>query len=160
MYPLQTVKAVVRAKKGFWAILNPSDLSIVIATISFGAALLSVNITGLIITHGLIGGLGLGLAYTPANIVCTFHFEKKQAIAIALANSGSGIGIVAITFFLNIINAKYGWNGSVLFCTFIAPLTTFLALVVWIFPVENNDSDLCKTESHDNKNISMVCFTP
>ena len=131
----------------------------VIATISFGIAYTSATVPSLITTYGLLGGLGLGLAYTPANIVCTFYFEKKQAIAIALANSGSGIGIVAIALVLNIINAKYGWNGSVLMCTIIAPLTGFLALVVWIFPSKRINSDICKSVSDKTTNIDTVSFT-
>ena len=45
-----------------------------VSTISFGIALTSTNLTSLIVTYGLLGGTGLGLLYTPANIVCTFHF--------------------------------------------------------------------------------------
>ena len=62
-----------------------------VASVSFAIALGSSSMYSLICIYGLFGGIGLGLAYTPANIVCTFYFEKKQAIAIAVANSGSCI---------------------------------------------------------------------
>ena len=128
-----------------------------LATLSFGLAATSSNISTLIATYGLFGGIGLGLAYTPANIVCAFHFEKKRALAISLSNSGSGMGIVVIAFFLNIINSKYGWKGSVLLCTSIAPITLFLALVVWLIPIDgiegakSNEATISAKEGKSSK---------
>ena len=123
------------------------------ASISFGIAVASSNVPSLVCSYGLFGGIGLGLAYTPANVVCTFHFEKKQALAVALANSGSGVGIVIIAFFLNIINANYGWKGTIVLCTSIAPLTCFLALVVWLFPIQDKTKDNLPQEKAEAKSI-------
>ena len=50
----------------------------VISIISLGIALTSPNIPSLTATYGLLGGIGLGLSYTPANVVCAFHFDKNE----------------------------------------------------------------------------------
>jgi MFS family permease len=131
-----------------------------VSTVSFGIAFASTNVNILIVTYGLLGGTGLGLLYTPANIVCTFHFERKQAVAIALANSGAGIGIVAIAFITNFINENYGWKGAILFFAIICPLTGFLAIMLWRFPIRSEISDLPKSGSKDSKRNALVSMTP
>ena len=35
--------------------------------------------------YGCIGGIGLGLIYTPAQIACSYYFEKKRALATGIS---------------------------------------------------------------------------
>jgi MFS family permease len=118
-----------------------------VATSSFGIALFCPDIPCLAATYGVLAGLGCGLAYTPANIVCTLYFEKKRVIAVALSASGGGFGIVIMSYCINIVNAKYSWKGSILLCMIVTSLISFLALILWIFPIPK------KEQSTDSKNV-------
>ena len=112
------------------------------ASIAFGAALICSNIPSLTASYGLFAGFAFGLAYTPANIVCTFYFNKKLPLALSLANSGNGFGTVVMAYIFNTTNDIYGFKGTTLLCMFISPLIGLLALLVKLIPIPNNTKDL------------------
>lgn len=114
---------------------------IFVAFISFGIALFSHNLICLVVSYGVLAGMGLGLAYNPANIVCAFYFEKYRPLAVALANSGSGFGTIIMAYVLNWINARSGWKGSVLICAIVTPLISSLAVFVWVIPMNNKKEE-------------------
>ena len=132
---------------------------------SFGAILLTGTITtclafvasaycssifGLIMTHGLLAGIGLGILFGPLNIICSFYFDSKLALAAGLSGSGSGIGIVLITFLANLIGSAYGWRGCMVLFESMCPLTLLLVLMVMILPDGNENAG--ETDGHDGEN--------
>ncbi|XP_074658123.1 monocarboxylate transporter 12-like [Tubulanus polymorphus] len=72
------------------------------------------NIQWLILTYGLISGIGFGLGYVPSSVVCAFYFEKKQNLAMGLASCGGGVGSFIFPPFLQLLLNTYGWKGSLL----------------------------------------------
>ena len=105
-----------------------------VATISFGIALLSSSPPWHVVTCGIFAGIGLGLTYTPANVVCPFYFEKKRTLSLVLSNSGRGVGILSMAYVLNLSMGSCRWKGYIYLCTSVPPLVFFLGLMVWIFP--------------------------
>ncbi|XP_061169913.1 monocarboxylate transporter 14-like [Saccostrea echinata] len=81
-----------------------------LACLGFLLASFSSSINVLMLTYGIMGGLGFGLIYLPAIVSVGFYFEKKRAIATGIAVSGSGIG----TFIFAPANAAmleaYDWK--------------------------------------------------
>lgn len=81
-----------------------------LACLGFLLAAFSSSINVLMLTYGIMGGLGFGLIYLPAIVSVGFYFEKKRAIATGIAVSGSGIG----TFIFAPANAAmleaYDWK--------------------------------------------------
>lgn len=73
----------------------------ILACAGFVFASFSNSVTVLMLTYGILGGLGFGLIYLPAIVSVGFYFEKKRAIATGIAVSGSGIG----TFIFSPANA-------------------------------------------------------
>lgn len=73
----------------------------ILACAGFLFASFSNSVTVLMLTYGVLGGLGFGLIYLPAIVSVGFYFEKKRAIATGIAVSGSGIG----TFIFSPANA-------------------------------------------------------
>ena len=76
-----------------------------IATIGFAASTFSPNLTMMIITQGVIGGIGIGLTYLPSIVAPNFYFEDQKAVAYGIGICGQGIRLsnFAITnFILNI----------------------------------------------------------
>ncbi|XP_022323778.2 monocarboxylate transporter 14-like [Crassostrea virginica] len=73
----------------------------ILACLGFVLASFSNSVEFLMLTYGIMGGLGFGLIYLPAIVSVGFYFEKKRAIATGIAVSGSGIG----TFIFSPANA-------------------------------------------------------
>jgi predicted MFS family arabinose efflux permease len=84
----------------------------VIASVSFFLSTFSPNLDVLIVTYGIMGGMGFGLMYLPAIVIVGFYFDKKRALATGLAVCGSGIGTMLFAPLGRLLLDTYGWKGS------------------------------------------------
>ena len=107
---------------------------VLISSTFFAVSTTANNISELATYYGFLGGFGLGLIYTPANIICSFYFIKKRSLATGIALCGSGVGIALVSLGANFIDTSYGWKGYVLFCAFMCPFCGVLAILAILFP--------------------------
>lgn len=67
----------------------------------------------LMLTYGVMGGIGFGMIYLPAVVCVGYYFEKKRSLATGIAVCGSGFGTFAFaplaTFLLEHLG---GWRGA------------------------------------------------
>lgn len=67
----------------------------------------------LMLTYGVMGGIGFGMIYLPAVVAVGYYFEKKRSLATGIAVCGSGFGTFVFaplaTFLLEHLN---GWRGA------------------------------------------------
>ena len=75
-----------------------------ISCISYLSAAFSENTILLLLTHGVLGGLGSGLLHTPGQIACTYYFVKHRPIATGLATTGVGIGVSGVAQLANYLD--------------------------------------------------------
>ncbi|XP_030377728.1 monocarboxylate transporter 14-like [Scaptodrosophila lebanonensis] len=89
----------------------------------FGLALSSIcnSIEMLMMTFGLISGLGLGIGYVTAVVSISFWFDKKRTFATGIGASGTGIGTFVYAPLTQYLIDAYGWRGA----TLIIGATTF-----------------------------------
>ncbi|CAG7827516.1 unnamed protein product [Allacma fusca] len=64
----------------------------IVACIGFALSSLSGDLATMIVTYGIIGGIGFGMIYLPAVVCVSYYFESKRALATGLAVCGSGVG--------------------------------------------------------------------
>jgi len=64
----------------------------VLAAMGFSLCTLSPDINVLMVTYGIMGGVGLGILYLPNMIAVSYYFEKKRALATGIAVCGAGVG--------------------------------------------------------------------
>ena len=64
----------------------------VLASTGFMLGSFAPNLELLILTYGVLGGLGFGMIYLPSIVSVGYYFEKKRAMATGIAVCGSGIG--------------------------------------------------------------------
>ena len=64
----------------------------VLSWASFSLSVMSPSVGVMMLTYGIMGGLGLGLIYLPAIVSVSIYFEKKRAFATGIAVCGSGLG--------------------------------------------------------------------
>ena len=113
----------------------------IVCCIGLSISTLSPNVPVLMMTFGVIGGIGTGLLTLPANIAIGYYFESKRALATGITHCGSGIGqLILAPFMTRLLLMDYTWQTVVLiiggFCLICA------ILGVLIRPLD------VKTETH------------
>ncbi|GAB6029793.1 hypothetical protein CHUAL_005507 [Chamberlinius hualienensis] len=84
----------------------------IIGCVAFILSQFSPNIDYLMLTYGVMGGIGFGLIYLPAIVSVGYYFEKKRALATGIAVCGSGVGTFIFAPLSQVLLAEYGWKGA------------------------------------------------
>ncbi|XP_071163228.1 monocarboxylate transporter 12-like [Mytilus edulis] len=79
--------------------------------LSFFAA---VNLNYLLVTYGIVAGIGVGLSTIPAITVIVYFFNKKYGVAIGIVTSGAGIGTFITGPLVQYLIMEYGLEGTFL----------------------------------------------
>jgi MFS family permease len=66
-----------------------------LASAAFVLSTFSPNVNVLMMTYGVMGGIGFGMIYLPAVVCVGYYFEKKRSLATGIAVCGSGFGTFA-----------------------------------------------------------------
>lgn len=85
----------------------------ILASAAFVLSTFSTSVTMLMLTYGVMGGIGFGMIYLPAVVCVGYYFEKKRSLATGIAVCGSGFGTFVFaplaTFLLKNLD---GWRGA------------------------------------------------
>ena len=84
----------------------------VVGGLAFVASSFSNSVTMLMITYGVVGGIGFGLIYLPAIVSVGYYFEKKRAFATGIAVCGSGFGTFVFAPIANLLLENFDWKGA------------------------------------------------
>ncbi|XP_074658052.1 monocarboxylate transporter 12-B-like [Tubulanus polymorphus] len=83
-----------------------------IAAVGLISSMFASSLVWLMITYGLITGLGFGLTVVPGSCVVAEYFDKKRNFAMGLASSGGGLGSFIFPPLLQALINAYGWKGA------------------------------------------------
>ncbi|KAL8617829.1 hypothetical protein ACOMHN_040177 [Nucella lapillus] len=83
-----------------------------IACFGFLTSTRATSIEMLIVTWGVIGGIGFGMIYLPAIVTVGYWFDKKRAFATGLAVCGTGIGTFIFAPLSQRLVQEYNWEGA------------------------------------------------
>merc|ERR1719350_895586 len=90
----------------------------IVSAVSIFISTFSPNVYCLMISYGVLGGLGLGLMYVPAVTAVGYWFEKKRSLVTGISTCGSGFGTIVfapvITFLL--ANTDWQWTNRIVAC--------------------------------------------
>ena len=148
-----SLSSILAEKFGFAPVIA---IGVLISSMFFAVSTTAYNISTLTLYYGVFAGFGLGLIYTPGNIMCSFHFVKWRSLATGIAVCGAGIGMILVSQAMNLIDESYGWKGCVLFCACITPLCCLIAISAYLLPedcAEQTTQDNVKGHS-ENSNES------
>nr|XP_014092296.1 uncharacterized protein LOC106618876 isoform X1 [Bactrocera oleae] len=81
-----------------------------LSAIGFGLSSLCNSVEMLMLTFGIISGLGLGIGYVTAVVSIAFWFDKKRTFATGIAASGTGIGTFLYAPLTQCLIDSYGWR--------------------------------------------------
>ncbi|VVC86588.1 unnamed protein product, partial [Leptidea sinapis] len=86
----------------------------VISTTGFVLASISNSLEMMMLTFGVIAGLGLGLVYVTAVVSIAYWFEKKRNLAVGLGACGTGVGTFVYAPMTQYFIEEFGWRGTIL----------------------------------------------
>ncbi|XP_023946560.2 monocarboxylate transporter 14-like [Bicyclus anynana] len=86
----------------------------IISTVGFVLASISNTLEMMMITFGVIAGLGLGLVYVTAVVSIAYWFEKKRNLAVGLGACGTGVGTFVYAPMTQYFIEEFGWRGTIL----------------------------------------------
>lgn len=128
----------------------------IISTIGFVLASVSTSLEMMMITFGVIAGLGLGLVYVTAVVSIAYWFEKKRNLATGLGACGTGVGTFIYAPMTQYFIEEYGWRGTILLLS-----GTLLNLCVcgcvmrdpewWTLEQKRQRNEECKLKKSDSK---------
>uniref|UniRef100_A0A4Y0AXR7 Major facilitator superfamily (MFS) profile domain-containing protein n=1 Tax=Anopheles funestus TaxID=62324 RepID=A0A4Y0AXR7_ANOFN len=84
----------------------------IISCAAFALSTLSTSVTMLMLTYGVMGGIGFGLIYLPAVVAVGYYFETKRSLATGIAVCGSGFGTFAFAPLANLLLENFDWKNS------------------------------------------------
>ncbi|CAG2120968.1 unnamed protein product, partial [Medioppia subpectinata] len=105
-------------------------LGSVIAFIALLLSTIAPNIEVLMLTYGVMGGVGFGLIYLPAIVSVGYYFTTRRALATGLAVCGSGVGAFMFAPLTQYLLTKMDWKNTLMILAALAlHCTVFGALM-------------------------------
>ena len=83
-----------------------------IACVAFMLCTLSTSVEHMMLTYGVMGGIGFGLIYLPSVISVSYYFEKKRALATGIAVCGAGVGCLIFAPVGPLLTNMYDWKSA------------------------------------------------
>nr|WP_282594727.1 MFS transporter [Halomarina salina] len=93
------------------------------------ATSLSHSFVALVVTYGLVTGVGMGCLYLIAYAVVPHWFYRRRGAATGLASAGLGVGMLVIAPTSAELVARYGWRAT--FQVLAVGLTAVLLVAAW-----------------------------
>lgn len=82
----------------------------IISMTGCAASYFAAEMWHIIISVGVVMGVGCGLMYCPAIIAVTMYFEKRRSLATGIAVTGAGVGTVVFSTINEFVISSYGWR--------------------------------------------------
>ena len=82
-----------------------------ISSVAIFASSYSSSLSMLLLTYGVMGGVGLGLMYAPAVVTVGQYFTRRLNLATGICVCGSGAGTFLFAPIASGLISSYGWRG-------------------------------------------------
>ena len=120
-----------------------------IAAAAFTASIFSPNLNVMIITQGVIAGIGIGLIYFPSIVAPSFYFEDNKAVAYGIGICGQGLGYALIPKLANYVLNSYNWQCVNAFFALLCFLSSIFGIL--LKPIRS-----CKSEEKGVNRIEII----
>ncbi|XP_005108406.2 monocarboxylate transporter 14 [Aplysia californica] len=100
------------------------------ASLGFALGYFVTSVPQLILTVGVVVGIGLGFNYLPAVTMIAEYFNKRRSMAYGIATAGVGIGSFLQAPLINWLEEQYGWRGAMLILSGFPLHLSILALLM------------------------------
>lgn len=86
----------------------------IISAAAFVICTYSPTIEILMLTYGVMGGIGFGLIYLPSVISVSYYFERRRALATGIAVCGAGVGCFIFAPAGRLLMDYFDWRNGML----------------------------------------------
>ncbi|CAN8013288.1 unnamed protein product [Ixodes persulcatus] len=86
----------------------------IVSCIAFLLSTIVQDVGSLMVTFGVMAGIGFGLVYLPAIVSVNQYFSKKRALATGIAVCGSGMGAFVFAPFCQFLLSIFNWKGALM----------------------------------------------
>ncbi|CAK1555408.1 unnamed protein product [Leptosia nina] len=125
-----------------------------VATIAFVLSTFSQSVTMMMITYGLLGGIGFGMIYLPSVVAVGYYFESRRSLATGIAVCGSGVGTFSFAPLASILLQEFGsWqNANLLLAGLILNCAIFGALMrPLVYPKTSGEKPLLQRMAEEKR---------
>lgn len=86
----------------------------ILGAAGFALSTMVSSVELMMVTYGLLGGIGFGMIYVPSVITTGFYFERWRALATGIAVCGSGIGTFLMGPVVTMLLDRLDWQGTLM----------------------------------------------
>ncbi|CAG9562438.1 unnamed protein product [Danaus chrysippus] len=125
-----------------------------VASAAFVLSTFSKSVTMMMITYGLIGGMGFGMIYLPSVVAVGYYFETRRSLATGIAVCGSGVGTFSFAPLAAILLNYFGsWqNANLLLAGLILNCAVFGALMrPLVYPKTSGEKPLLQRMAEEKR---------
>ncbi|RVE45813.1 hypothetical protein evm_009563 [Chilo suppressalis] len=125
-----------------------------VATTAFVLSTFSKSVTVMMITYGLLGGIGFGMIYLPSVVAVGYYFETRRSLATGIAVCGSGVGTFSFAPLASILLNEFGsWqNANLLLAGLILNCAVFGALMrPLVYPKTSGEKPLLQRMAEEKR---------
>ncbi|CAH0752842.1 unnamed protein product [Diatraea saccharalis] len=125
-----------------------------VATTAFVMSTFSKSVTVMMITYGLLGGIGFGMIYLPSVVAVGYYFETRRSLATGIAVCGSGVGTFSFAPLASILLNEFGsWqNANLLLAGLILNCAVFGALMrPLVYPKTSGEKPLLQRMAEEKR---------
>ncbi|XP_070553356.1 monocarboxylate transporter 12-like [Ptychodera flava] len=91
--------------------------SAILHTLAIGTSVFAESVPHLIVTFGMLNGIGLNIAFLGGYTMIPQYFTDRYAFANGLAGTGGGCGSMVLPPIVVILIEQYGWHGAMIVLT-------------------------------------------
>ncbi|CAG9133596.1 unnamed protein product [Plutella xylostella] len=125
-----------------------------VASLAFVLSTFSNSVTVMMLTYGLLGGIGFGMIYLPSVVAVGYYFETRRSLATGIAVCGSGVGTFSFAPLAAILLEYFGsWqNANLLLAGLILNCAVFGALMrPLVYPKTSGDKPLLQRMAEEKR---------
>lgn len=125
-----------------------------VACAAFVLSTFSKSVTVMMITYGLLGGIGFGMIYLPSVVAVGYYFETRRSLATGIAVCGSGVGTFSFAPLASILLNEFGsWqNANLLLAGLILNCAVFGALMrPLVYPKTTGEKPLLQRMAEEKR---------
>lgn len=125
-----------------------------VAAAAFVLSTFSKSVTMMMISYGLLGGIGFGMIYLPSVVAVGYYFETRRSLATGIAVCGSGVGTFSFAPLAALLLNEFGsWqNANLLLAGLILNCAVFGALMrPLVYPKTSGEKPLLQRMAEEKR---------
>uniref|UniRef100_T1J4N9 Major facilitator superfamily (MFS) profile domain-containing protein n=1 Tax=Strigamia maritima TaxID=126957 RepID=T1J4N9_STRMM len=116
----------------------------------------ATSIFYLILTHGLLLGIGLCLISNASIISLGMYFKRYAHVVTGISLAGTGVGVFIFAVFIPYLLDKYGWRGSMFIMAAVTLQSCITGSVLFSLKLPNRCKNETEMELFDNPKSEII----